>query len=61
MKKILTLPELAAKLGLTEMTVRQLRCRSPQSLPIPFALRPLAWKSEVVDRWIKEHQRAGNP
>jgi len=50
----LNLTQVAQKLELSEMAVLQLRCRSPQSLPTPFSLRPLSWRAEVVERWLQE-------
>lgn len=50
----LSLTEVARKLGISELAVRQLRERSPQSLPTPFARRPLRWRAEVVERWLQE-------
>jgi predicted DNA-binding transcriptional regulator AlpA len=47
----LTLKEVAAKLGLSELVVRQLRERCPPSLPTPYSTRPLLWRDKAISDW----------
>jgi len=49
--------ELAAIMGLTASTIRNLRSTKPQALPAPFLTRPLRWRREAVVRWMEQQER----
>lgn len=52
----LGIDELSACIGLAVGTIKQLRSRNPAKLPTPYLTRPLKWRAEVVESWMRNRE-----
>ena len=48
---------LAAVMGVSAESIKQMRSKNPLALPTPFMTRPLRWRREVVLRWMEQRER----
>lgn len=55
---VLDRDELAALMGVSPDSIKQMRSRNPAALPTPFLTRPLRWRREVVLRWMESRERS---
>jgi predicted DNA-binding transcriptional regulator AlpA len=52
--------QLADLLGISQLTLRQMRQRHEIPEPIRIGARKLAWSREVIERWLAEASAAAN-
>ena len=57
-EEVLDREGLAALMGVSPDSIKQMRSRNPAALPTPFLTRPLRWRREVVLRWMESRERA---
>lgn len=54
---VLDRESLAALMGISAESIKQMRSRNPLGLPTPFMTRPLRWRRESVERWMEARER----
>lgn len=56
-EEVLDREGLAALMGVSPDSIKQMRSRNPAALPTPFLTRPLRWRREVVMRWMERREQ----